>query len=59
MKSSNEDKVEGTANKVTGAIKEAAGKMTDNPKLEGKGKVEKAGGAVQDKVGDIKKVFNK
>ncbi len=59
MKTSDDDKVEGTTKKVTGTIKEAVGKVTDNPKLEAKGKVDKASGAVQSKIGDIKKVFNK
>ncbi len=59
MKNSDDDKVEGNTRKVTGTIKEAAGKVTDNPKLEAKGKLEKANGAVQSKIGDIKKVFNK
>jgi uncharacterized protein YjbJ (UPF0337 family) len=34
-----------------------AGKITDNPKLEAKGKAEKIAGKVQEKVGQIKKVL--
>jgi uncharacterized protein YjbJ (UPF0337 family) len=40
-------------------MKEMAGKITDNPKLEAKGKVEKIAGKVQEKVGQVKKVFGK
>jgi uncharacterized protein YjbJ (UPF0337 family) len=36
-----------------------AGKITDNPKLEAKGKVEKIAGKVQKKSGQIKKVLGK
>jgi uncharacterized protein YjbJ (UPF0337 family) len=59
MKSSMQDKAEGSFHKVKGALKEAAGKITDNPKLEAKGKVEKLAGKVQEKVGEVKKVFGK
>lgn len=59
MKSGNADKVEGKFHEVKGAVKEAAGKITDNPKLEAKGKVEKIAGKAQGKVGEIKKVLGK
>jgi uncharacterized protein YjbJ (UPF0337 family) len=36
-----------------------AGKITDNPKLEAKGKAEKIAGKVQEKVGQVKKVMGK
>jgi len=57
MKSSTKDKAEGQFHKVKGQLKETAGKITDNPKLEAKGKGEKAAGNVQEKIGQIKKVF--
>jgi uncharacterized protein YjbJ (UPF0337 family) len=59
MKSSNRDKAEGTFHEVKGKIKEAAGKLTDNPKLQASGTVEKIAGKVQGKVGQVKKVFGK
>ncbi len=59
MKSSERDKAEGTAKKAVGSIKKAAGKATDNPKLEAKGRAQKGEGAVQKKAGDVKKVFGK
>jgi uncharacterized protein YjbJ (UPF0337 family) len=59
MKSSMKDKVEGTFHEVKGKVREMAGKITDNPKLEMKGKAEKIAGKVQEKLGDVKKVFGK
>ena len=57
MKSSTKDKVEGTFHDAKGKVKEMAGKITDNPKLEVKGKAEKIAGKVQEKVGQVKKVL--
>jgi uncharacterized protein YjbJ (UPF0337 family) len=59
MKSSIRDKAEGTFHEVKGKVKEMAGKITDNPKLEGKGKAEKIAGKVQEKVGQVKKILGK
>ena len=59
MKSSTRDQAEGTFHEVKGAIKEIAGKLTDNPKLQAKGTVEKIAGRVQEKVGQVKKVLGK
>jgi uncharacterized protein YjbJ (UPF0337 family) len=59
MKSGMRDKAEGTFHEVKGTVKEIAGKITDNPKLEGKGKAEKIAGKVQEKVGQVKKVLGK
>jgi uncharacterized protein YjbJ (UPF0337 family) len=59
MKSSNRDKVEGTFHKVKGKVKEVAGKLSDNPKLEAEGSGEKIAGKVQEKIGQVKKVLGK
>lgn len=59
MKSSIRDKAEGTAHEIKGAVKEAAGKLTDNPRLQAEGACEKAAGQVQEKVGQFKKVLGK
>lgn len=45
--------VKGAADKVSGATKEAAGKLTGDKKLEAEGKIDKAKGAVRDVVGDV------
>jgi uncharacterized protein YjbJ (UPF0337 family) len=57
MKSSNQDKAEGTAKNIAGSVKEAAGKLIGNPRLEADGKAEKIEGQIQEKVGEIKKVL--
>ena len=44
---------------VKGEIKETAGQLLDNPKLEEEGQEEKIAGKVQEKTGQIKKVFGK
>ena len=50
----NKDQVKGTMDKAKGSVKEAAGKAVGNKDLEAEGQVDKAGGAVQKKVGDVK-----
>jgi uncharacterized protein YjbJ (UPF0337 family) len=57
MKSSNQDKAEGKFHEVKGKVKEVAGKISDNPKLEAEGTVEKITGHVQEKIGQVKKVW--
>jgi uncharacterized protein YjbJ (UPF0337 family) len=59
MKSSTKDQAEGTFHEVKGTIKEIAGKLSDNPKLEGEGAGEKIAGKVQGKIGQFKKVLGK
>jgi uncharacterized protein YjbJ (UPF0337 family) len=57
MKSSTKDKIKGGFREAKGKAKEKAGEATENPDLRDRGTAEKAGGKVQRKVGDIKKVF--
>ena len=59
MKPSTKDQAEGKFHKVTGKVKEIAGKLSKNPKLEAEGKDEKRAGKVQEKVGQVKKVLGK
>ncbi len=59
MKSGTQDQVEGKFHKVRGMLKEIAGKLGMNSKLEAEGKDEKIGGKVQEKVGQVKKVLGK
>jgi len=59
MKSSIKDKAEGKFHEAKGKVKEMAGKITDNPKMEGEGKAEKIAGKVQEKIGQVKKVLGK
>ena len=46
--------VKGAVDKVKGAIKEAAGKLTGDKKLEAEGKLDKMRGEARDVVGDVK-----
>ena len=48
------DRIEGSANQAKGAIKEAAGKVTGDAKLETEGKADKVAGKVQNAVGGAK-----
>ena len=57
MKCSTKDQVTGQFHKVKGKLEEAAGDLTDNPKLEAEGTGEKIAGKVQEKVGQFKKFW--
>jgi len=59
MKSSIRDKAEGTFHEVKGKIKEVAGDLSDNSRLEAEGIAEKIAGKVQEKIGQAKKVWDK
>jgi uncharacterized protein YjbJ (UPF0337 family) len=59
MKSSTKDQAEGTFHELKGKVKEIAGKVGDNPKLEAEGTGEKLAGKVQEKIGQVKKVLGK
>ena len=59
MKTSTKDQVEGTFHELKGRVKEVAGKLSDDPKLEAEGTGEKIAGKVQEKIGQVKKVLGK
>lgn len=59
MKSSTKDQIEGKFHEIKGAAKEIAGKLSDNPKLQGEGTGEKIAGKIQNKVGQVEKVLEK
>jgi len=48
------DRISGAANQAKGAIKDAAGKVTGDAKLQAEGKADKAAGMVQSTVGGAK-----
>jgi uncharacterized protein YjbJ (UPF0337 family) len=48
------DRTEGQAKQVTGSIKDAAGKLTGDAKLQAEGKTEKTEGKVQNAIGGLK-----
>ena len=49
--------VKGAADKVKGAIKDTAGKLTNDKELQAEGKLDKAKGAAHDAAGDAKDAF--
>jgi uncharacterized protein YjbJ (UPF0337 family) len=50
----NDDRVEGSMKKMKGDLKEGAGKLTGDSKLEAEGKADKVGGKIQNAVGGLK-----
>jgi uncharacterized protein YjbJ (UPF0337 family) len=59
MDSSTKDRIEGKVDQAKGTVKEKTGEAVGNPDLRDRGTAERVGGKVQEKVGDIKKVFEK
>jgi uncharacterized protein YjbJ (UPF0337 family) len=57
MKSSSKDKAEGKFKEIKGTVKEKAGQLTNDPGLQARGKVEKAAGKLQGKLGQVKKAL--
>ena len=50
----NKDRIQGSATQAKGKVKEVAGKLTGDSKLESEGKAEKAAGKIQNTVGGLK-----
>ena len=48
------DRVEGSLEQAKGKVKEVAGKVTGDAKLEAEGKADKTAGKVQNAVGGVK-----
>ena len=59
MKQSTKDKAKGKFHEVKGEVKEEVGRATNNPDLEAEGQVEKIGGKVQKKIGQVEKLLGK
>ena len=57
MLKSTKNQAEGKLHEIKGKVKEAAGRLTNDPDLEAEGIVEGAVGKVQKKVGQIGKVL--
>jgi uncharacterized protein YjbJ (UPF0337 family) len=51
----NKDEVKGKGKQIEGTIKNKAGKLTDNPKLEAKGEAERVAGKLQEKSGKARR----
>jgi uncharacterized protein YjbJ (UPF0337 family) len=50
----NKDRIEGAVKQATGTVKEAAGKILGDAKLQSDGKTKKVEGTIQNAVGGIK-----
>ena len=50
----NKDRIEGSAEQAKGKVKEIAGKVTGDSKLEAEGKAQQVAGKVQNAVGGFK-----
>jgi uncharacterized protein YjbJ (UPF0337 family) len=48
------DRIKGSAQQAKGTVKEIAGKVTGDSKLESEGKADKAAGKVQNAIGGLK-----
>ena len=59
MTQGDKDQAKGTFHEVKGKVKEAVGHATNDSDLETDGIVEKVGGKVQKKIGQVEKVVEK
>jgi len=59
MKSSTKDQAHGKLENLKGKIKEAAGIISGQPKLEAEGRDQKLAGTAREKLGQVKKVLGK
>lgn len=57
MKRSTRDRAAGKMREVKGSVKEKAGRIAKNPRLEYEGTAEKVGGKIQKKLGQIEKAL--
>lgn len=48
------DRIEGSANQLKGKVKEVAGKITGDTKLQAEGKADQVQGKIQNAVGGVK-----
>ena len=51
----NKDEIKGKGKQVSGAIKDKAGELIKDPKLEAKGETERIAGKVQEKTGEVRR----
>jgi len=59
MKRSTKDKARGMFHEVKGKVKEKVGRAMNNPNVETEGLLEKTGGKVQRKLGQLERVLEK
>ena len=59
MKPSKKNMVKGKGSQVTGKIKQKIGASSEDPDLEDQGTLDKVKGKIQEKIGQIQRVFEK
>jgi uncharacterized protein YjbJ (UPF0337 family) len=59
VKSSTKNKINGRIDEAKGKMKEKTGEAAGDSDLRDRGTAEKAGGKIERKIGDVKKVFGK
>jgi uncharacterized protein YjbJ (UPF0337 family) len=59
MTQSTQDQAAGKLHELKGTVKEAAGRVANDPDLAAEGQTEKLAGTIQKKIGQIKQVFEK
>jgi uncharacterized protein YjbJ (UPF0337 family) len=59
MNESTKDQIKGKFHEEKGSLKEKAGQVRNDPKLEAEGQDEKLAGKIQKKIGQVEKVFEK
>ena len=51
----NKDEIKGKGKQISGAIKDKAGELIKDPKLEATGEIERAAGKLQEKTGEARR----
>jgi len=51
----NKDEIKGKGKQISGAIKDKAGELIKDPKLEAKGEAERVEGKIQEQVGKVRR----
>lgn len=59
MKASTKDQVKGKFEHLKGKIKEVAGEVAGNPRLEAEGQNQRRAGKAREKLGQVEKVLGK
>jgi uncharacterized protein YjbJ (UPF0337 family) len=59
MKPSTRDKAKGTFHEAKGAVKQTVGRALRKPGLQAEGQVEKIGGKIQKKLGQVERILEK
>lgn len=59
MTQSAHDQIAGKLHELKGKVKETAGKISNDPDMTAEGQSEHLGGKIQNKIGQIEKVFEK